>query len=107
MDSPRIARFKKLIETHPTSALPRFSLANAYFDDGAYAAAIEQYELCLKAQPDWAAVLIALGDAKAAMGDKEGAAACLREGRAVSFKQGHSTMGQEAQDKLEELGFDD
>jgi predicted Zn-dependent protease len=107
MANPRIERFLKLIAAHPDSPLPRFSLANAYFDDGEYARAIEQYELCLKAQPDWAAVLIALGDARANLGDTAGAALALREARQAAFRQGHSSMAQEAIDKLEALGFDD
>ena len=107
MSDARIQRFLKLLETHPDSALPRFSLGNAYFDEGQYAKAIAEYELCVKKQPDWAACLIALGDARANLGDKEGAAKALREGRDHAFKQHHSTMAQEAIDKLEELGFDD
>ena len=107
MSDPRIQRCLKLLETHPDSALPRFSLGNAYFDSGDYAKAIEQYEICIEKQPDWAAVLIALGDARANVGDKEGAAKALREGRDHAFAQRHSTMAQEAIDKLEELGFED
>lgn len=107
MANPRIERFQKLIAAHPESHLPRFSLGNAYLDEGQYAAAAEQYELCIKGQPDWAAALIALGDARANLGDREGAAVALRQGRDISFQQKHSTMAQEAIDKLEELGFED
>jgi len=107
MSDPRIQRFLKLIELHPESGLPRFSLANAYFDAGDYQKSIEQYELCVKSQPDWAAALIALGDARANVGDKNGAAEALRAGRDHAFKQSHGTMAQEAIEKLEDLGFND
>ena len=107
MANPRIERFLKLIATHPDSHVPRFSLGNAYFDEGQYALAAEQYEICVAAQPDWAAALIALGDARANLGQKDAAAVALRRGRDISFQQNHGTMAQEAIEKLEDLGFDD
>ena len=103
----KVDKFRKMVEAFPASPLPRFSLANAYADEGRYAEAIAEYELCLKAQPDWAACLIALGDAYARAGDKDRAADALRRARVHAMKQGHGTMAGEAQEKLEDLGFED
>jgi predicted Zn-dependent protease len=104
--SPKVEKFTKMVAQFPDSPLPRFSLGGAYLEEGDAASAAAQYELCLKAQPDWAACLIALGDAYASLGRTAEAAEALRKGRAAAMRQGHGSMAQEAQDKLEELGFD-
>jgi tetratricopeptide (TPR) repeat protein len=107
MQSPKIERYLQMVAAYPDSPLPRFSLGNAYFEDRQLEKAIEEYKRCLEAQPDWAACLIALGDAYAALGEREAAADALRRARTHAFRQGHATMANEAQEKLEELGFED
>ncbi len=107
MANPKIEQFQKMVAAYPSSPLPHFSLANAYYEDRRYAEAAAEYEHCLVAQPDWAACLIALGDTYAALGRKDDAAEVLRKARVHATRQGHGTMASEAQEKLEELGFDE
>jgi tetratricopeptide (TPR) repeat protein len=100
----KIEKFRKMVEAFPGSPLPRFSLANAYAEAGNYAEAIPHYEACLAAQPGWAACLIALGDAQVELGHKEEAAEAYRRARACAP---HGSLADEAQEKLEELGYPD
>jgi len=100
----KIERFLKMVEAYPSSPLPRFSLGNAYLEAGEHAKAAAEFERCLEAQPDWAACLMALGDARAALGQVVEAADAYRKACEHALRQGHSGMAQEAQDKLEALG---
>jgi predicted Zn-dependent protease len=107
MASPKIEKYLKMVEAFPGSPLPRFSLGSAYLEEGQAEQAVAELERCIAAQPEWAACLISLGDAYAALGKKAQAGEALRKARAAAMRQGHGSMAQEAQDKLEELGFDD
>lgn len=103
----KIEKFEAICQQFPDNHVPRFSLGQAYSDAGRWADAVASFEICVSRQADWAACLIALGDAHAHLGQNDRAADALRRARQAAIVQHHSSLASEAQDKLEAMGFRD
>jgi uncharacterized protein HemY len=69
----REALFKDMVRQFPDSPMGHFSLGRFYVDDRRWAEAVAALDEAVKLDPTYAAAFVALGDAHAGLGDKEGA----------------------------------
>lgn len=67
----REATFKQLVQQFPDSPMGHFSLGRLYVDEKRWVDAIEALNGAVKADPNYAAAFVALGDAHAGCGQKE------------------------------------
>jgi len=73
MTSDREQQFKTLVAEFPDSPMGHFSLGRLYLDEQRYAEAVTALTDAAKLDPDYAAALVALGDAQAGLKDKAAA----------------------------------
>lgn len=104
MTDPREAQFKKLAADFPQSPMPHFSLGKLYLEARRYAEAIAALEEANRRQQQWAAALVALGDAYAGAGEVEKARQTFAAARAVAVEQKHPSLAEEIDEKVAELG---
>ena len=71
MGSEREAQFRKLAADHPSSPMVHFSLGKLLLGERRYAEAVESLRTAVSLQKDYAAALVALGDALAGAGRRD------------------------------------
>ena len=103
MNDEVIARWKAQVEKFPTSELPRFSLANAYCDGGAYEEAVETLREAIAMKPDWMAAKILFARALIMLKLYDEARAVLEESRVLAHRQGHASPIEEINELIEQL----
>jgi uncharacterized protein HemY len=103
MASEREAQFRKLAADHPASPMVHFSLGKLLLDERRYAEAAESLRTAVTLQPDYAAALVALGDALVAAGQRDEARKVLEAGRAVALAQKHPSLAEEIDERLADL----
>jgi len=103
MSTDREAQFRKMAEEFPDSPMGHFSLGKYLLDARRYAEAVEPLERAIRHQPDYAAALVALGEAHLGAGRKEPARAALERARAAAAAQGHKGLAEELSAKLAAL----
>lgn len=86
----REATFKQLVQQFPDSPMGHFSLGRLYVDEKRWAEAIDALNGAVKADPNYAAAYVALGDAHAGLGQKEEAKAAWT--RALETPHGRRDM---------------
>jgi predicted negative regulator of RcsB-dependent stress response len=102
-DADPEALYRQLIAGDPESTLPRFSLGRLCVEKGRYAEGAELLRFCVAKTPDWAAALMLLGDALVGAGDEIGARDAYERCKAVSARQNHQSLVDEAEEKLGDL----
>jgi uncharacterized protein HemY len=103
MSTEREALFRKLAADHPGSPLGHFSLGKLLLDQRRYAEAAESLEAAVQVQPDYAAALVALGDALIGAGRPGDARTVLENARARALSQNHPSLAEEIDERLAEL----
>ena len=94
--SERISLFLDKLEGNPDSLLHRFSLAQAYFENGNYEQAIIHLTICITQRRDWMMASLLLGKALVETGQKKEACVPLRQTIILARNQGHEDPEQEA-----------
>ena len=94
--SDRIALFLDKLEGNPESLLNRFSLAQAYFENGNYEDAIVHLTICTSKRNDWMVATLLLGKALIESGQKKEACIPLRQTILLARDKGHEDPEQEA-----------
>ncbi len=103
MPDAREQKYLDMIAAFPDSPLGYFSLARYYVEVARFAEAIEPLEKCLKDDPEWAAAMVALGDAYAGAGQTAKAVEILKRARQSAQAQSHATMAQDIAERLADL----
>lgn len=103
MGSEREAQFRKLAADHPSSPMGHFSLGKLLLDERRYAEAVESLRTAVSLQPDYAAALVALGDALAGAGRRDEARQVLEGARKVALAQAHPSLAEEIDERLGDL----
>jgi uncharacterized protein HemY len=73
MPSDREAMFLNMVSEFPDSPMGHFSLGRLYVDEKRWAEAVTALSGAVKLDPTYAAALVSLGDAHAALGQKDSA----------------------------------
>ena len=100
MGNDRIAKALELSERFPDNDLSRFNLAQAYFDAGEYANAIEHLRALCAKTPDWMVVHILLGKALISLCRSEEARPILQHALQLATAQHHDTPREELEELL-------
>lgn len=100
---PRESQLRDLVRDFPDSPLPRFSLGKYLLEAGRYDEAIRALEETLAIDATYAAALLALGDANAAIDEKDAARAAYERCADAGLAQGHPELARDARDRIEEL----
>ncbi len=103
MGSEREGQFRKLVADHPSSPMVHFSLGKLLLDERRYAEAAESLARAVSLQPDYAAALVALGDALAGAGRRDEARQVLQGARDTALAQNHPSLAEEIDQRLAEL----
>lgn len=99
----KLETFRAMVEKNPGNALARFGYANELLKAKRWADAAAQLEAYLANYEDEGNGWGRLAEARAAVGDVEGAKAALRTGIAASNRFGHPGMAGEFEARIEEL----
>jgi predicted Zn-dependent protease len=103
MGNDRITKALDLWQKFPGNDLSRFNLAQAYFDAGDHANAVEHLRsLCAK-KPDWMVVHIQLGKCLLATGDQHSAGPILEHALQLAIAQHHDGPREELEELLKTL----
>ncbi len=103
MPDAREQKYLDMIAQFPESPLGHFSLGKYYVEVGRFADAIPSLELCIKEEPDWAAAMIAFGDALAGAGRAPEAIAILTRARDSAHAQSHTNLVEDIEERLQDL----
>lgn len=100
---PRENQLREMVRDFPDSPLPHFSLGKYLLEAGRYDEAIRALEGALALDGSYAAALLALGDAQAAIDEKDAAKAAYERCAEAGMAQGHPELARDARDRIEEL----
>jgi Flp pilus assembly protein TadD len=103
MGSEREEQFRKLVADFPGSPMGHFSLGKLLLDERRYPEAVESLQAAVRLQPEYAAALVALGDALTGAGRRDEARRVLDEARATALAQNHPSLADEIDQRLSEL----
>ena len=98
----RITLYLEKLEGNPDNFLNRFSLAQAYYENGEYEKAITHLNICFQKRNDWMMASLLLGKALLAVGRKKEACDPLEQTITLARMQGHEDPEQEAKTLLAE-----
>ena len=102
-EDPREQKYLEMIAQFPESPLGYFTLGRYYVEVGRYRDALEPLERCLREEADWAAAMIALGDALSGLGETQRAVEILEKARATAQAQSHGSLAADIEERLEDL----
>jgi Flp pilus assembly protein TadD len=97
------AIYRRQVQDFPASALPHFALGRHLLERGRYQEAITALAEANRLQPDYAAGLLALGDAYRGAGRIEEARDTFETARRVALAQHHPSLAEEIDDRLADL----
>jgi predicted Zn-dependent protease len=100
----REKRLRQLAAEFPDSAMGHFSLGGYLVEVGRFAEAVESLERATRAQPDYAAAWVALGDARVSSGSAAEARVAYAEARKHAVAQGHQGLAEEIDLKAKAVG---
>ncbi|MEM8868215.1 MAG: molecular chaperone DnaJ [Verrucomicrobiota bacterium] len=95
--------FKAKVEAKPDNHLFRFSLAQALYDEGQAAEAIEHFKICADSRDDWMLPRILLGKAMLQNGQSVSAEPILRQALKLAIEQNHLEPANELENILEDF----
>jgi len=101
--STREEQFKQMVAEFPDSPMGHFSLGKLYLGERRYAEAAKSLEEATRLDPQYAAALVALGDAYAGQGEKEKAREVFQRARNTALGQQHASLAEEIDEKMGEL----
>lgn len=101
--SDRISLFLKKLEDNPSNLLNRFSLSQAYFEDGNYKDAIVQLEMCVEGREDWMMAYLLLAKSYIANEQESLAIKSLQHTIQLAQDQSHEDPELEAKNLLSQL----
>jgi uncharacterized protein HemY len=96
-------RYRQQVRDFPDSPLPNFALGRHLLAEGRYAEAAVSLEAANALQKEWAAALVALGDAYRGAGRTEEAKSTLQKARQVALAQSHPSLAEEIDERLDQL----
>ena len=99
----RERQYRQMIEEFPGNPLPWFSLGRYLVEAARFEEAVEALQRCIDADPNYAAALLAQGDALAAIDEEERAREVWARCEKAALEQGHPTLAAEARERAEEL----
>ncbi len=100
---PRESQLREMVRDFPDSPLTHFSLGKYLLEAGRYDDAIHALEAALRQDATYAAALLALGDAYAAIDEKDAARDAYGRCAEAGLAQGHPELARDARDRIEEL----
>jgi Flp pilus assembly protein TadD len=103
MGSEREAQFRQLAADHPSSPMVHFSLGKLLLDERRYVDAVESLGRAVSLQPDYAAAMVALGDALSGAGRRDEARTVLEKARDTALAQSHPSLAEEIVERLADL----
>ncbi|MHB8873659.1 MAG: tetratricopeptide repeat protein [Myxococcaceae bacterium] len=99
----REQQWKDLVAEFPDSPMGHFSLGKLYFDGQRYAEAAACLERATRLDPDYAAALVALGDAYARQGDAGRAREAYGKAKGTPLAQKDRSLLADVLRRIEEL----
>jgi predicted Zn-dependent protease len=103
MGGEREAQFRKLVADFPGSPMGHFSLGKLLLEERRYREAVESLQAAVTLQPEYAAALVALGDALIGAGRRGEARGVLEKARAGALAQKHPSLAEEIEERLRDL----
>lgn len=97
------ARYRQQSLEFPQSPLPHFSLGRHLLQLGRYAEAVPPLEEANRLQGDWAAALVALGDAYRGAARIEDARQTFDRARRIALAQNHPSLAEEIDERLADM----
>ena len=104
MDDTRLEQFRQLVAEFPESPMGHFSLGKAYIERRAYEEAVRSLEEAVRLDREYAAAMVALGDAYAGAGLHQKAREVLERARATALAQSHPSLAEEIAERLQDMG---
>ena len=102
----RIASFQEKVEQNPKQVFFRYSLAQAYFEEGKFEKASSEFKKCLEVRPDWMMASLFVGKAEMESGNLQVARQFLEMTVSLAEEQAHEDPMMEAKQLLEALDSD-
>lgn len=99
----REATFKQLISQFPDSPMGHFSLGRLYVDEKRWAEAAQALEEAVRLDPNYAAALVALGDAHNGNDDKPAAKAAWERALATPHGQKDLSLQSDLEQRIRDL----
>jgi Flp pilus assembly protein TadD len=101
--APRSDHFAALVAKQPENELFRFSLAQAFLNEGRPEAAVEHLTVCAHKKPDWMMPRILLGKALLGLGQRAEARPWLEQALQLAITQDHEDPARELKAMLAEI----
>lgn len=102
--SDRLLQFRHKVSENPDNFLYKYSLAQLLFEKGKFEEAVNLFEHCLAAKPEWMMASLFLAKTHLALGNKDLAIKYLELTKKLAAEQSHDDPFHEANDLLVELG---
>ena len=102
----RIASFQEKVDKNPKQVFFRYSLAQAYFEEGKFEKASSEFKKCLKVRPDWMMASLFVGKAEMESGNLKVARQFLEMTVSLAEEQAHEDPMMEAKELLEAIDSD-
>lgn len=97
------AQYRKRAQDFPTSPLTHFALGRYLLEKARFDEAIAPLEEANRLQPDYAAAMVALGDAYAGAQKTAQARETFERARSVALSQQHPSLAEEIDERLADL----
>ena len=104
MSAEREQQFLDLVKEFPDSPMGHFSLGRLYLETQRYPESAKRLEEAVRLDPTYAAALVALGDAYAALGDPAKARQTYERARATPHGQRDQSLGEDLDQRIADLG---
>lgn len=101
--SSREEQFKQMVAEFPDSPMGHFSLGKLYLGERRYAEASKSLEEAIRLDAEYAAAMVALGDAYAGLGEKDKARGTFERARSTALGQKHASLAEEIDEKISDL----
>lgn len=103
MSDARLEQFKQMVAEFPDAPMAHFSLGKLYLERRQYPEAVKSLGEACRLDPQYAAALVALGDAYTGAGQGEQAREVLTRARELALAQNHPGLAEEIDERLAEL----
>ena len=102
--SDRLLQFRHKVSENPDNCLYKYSLAQLLFEKGKFEEAVNLFEQCLAAKPEWMMSALFLAKTHLALEHKQLAVKYLELTKKLAVEQSHDDPYHEANDLLLEIG---
>lgn len=97
------AQYKKRAQDFPDSPLTQYALGRYLLEKGRYAEAVGPLEIANRLQPEYAAAMVALGDAYKGANQPDKARQTWEAARVVAVAQSHPGLAEEIDERIADL----